>query len=127
MAERSEDPAASSDIGVDELLGAVYAELRNFARMRLARQPPGTNLSATARVHAGWLRMRGRGSIRWNSRRDFFAAAGVLMRNILVDRAREKATRKRGGDQKRADFPETASDDQLPIMLRSLGSIGRTR
>jgi len=114
MAPRSEDPDSSSGIGADELLGAVYAELRNVARLRLARQPPGHTLSATALVHEVWLRMQGSGSIRWNSRSEFFAAAGTLMRNILVDRAREKATRKRGGDQKRADVTPQHLSAPLP-------------
>jgi RNA polymerase sigma factor (TIGR02999 family) len=104
MAALPEDPEPSSGIPVDELLGAVYAELRNVARMRLARQPPGNTLSATALVHEVWLRMKGSGSVRWRSRSDFFAAAAVLMRNVLVDRAREKSTKKRGGDQKRSDL-----------------------
>jgi RNA polymerase sigma factor (TIGR02999 family) len=114
MAARSEDPEASSGITVDQLLGAVYSELRNVARMRLARQPPGSTLSATALVHEVWLRMKGSGSIRWRSRNEFFAAAAVLMRNILVDRAREKATRKRGGDRKRSDVTPGQLSAPLP-------------
>lgn len=114
MGARPEDPAASSDVGVDELLGAVYAELRNLARLRLARQPPGSTLSATALVHEVWLRMKGSGSERWRSRSEFFAAASILMRNILVDRAREKATQKRGGDQKRADVTPRQLSAPMP-------------
>lgn len=94
-------PKPPTDIDADDLLAAMYAELRNTARRRLARQPPGHTLTATALVHEVWLRMQGSGNTRWKNRADFFAAAGTLMRNILVDRAREKATLKRGGDRER--------------------------
>ena len=66
--------------------GAVRAELGNVARMRLARQPPGNTSSATSLVHEVWRRMKGRDSVRWHSGSDFFAAAAVLMRNVLVAR-----------------------------------------
>ena len=113
MADRPEEPAPP-DIRTDELLGAVYAELREVARLRLAGQPAGQTLTATALVHEVWLRMKGSGSMRWHSRGEFFAAAGTLMRNILVDRAREKATLKRGGDRQRESITPRSLTAPLP-------------
>ena len=93
MSERAEGPEPPpADIDTDDLLAAMYAELRNLARRRLAHQPPGQTLTATALVHEVWLRIQRSGSTRWASRAEFFAAAGTLMRNILVDRAREKSS-----------------------------------
>ena len=113
MADRPEEPAPP-DIRTDELLGAVYAELREVARLRLAGQPAGQTLTATALVHEVWLRMKGSGSMHWHSRSQFFAAAGTLMRNILVDRAREKAAQKRGGDRKRSPVTPRQLSAPLP-------------
>lgn len=114
MAERPDDDAAPPEIAAEELLDAVYAELRNVARLRLARQPPGQTLTATALVHEVWLRMEGSGSTRWQSRAEFFAAAGTLMRNILVDCAREKGSLKRGGGRKRVDVTPRKLSAPLP-------------
>lgn len=115
MSKRKDPPTTPpAEIDADELLAAMYAELRNTARRRLARQPPGHTLTATALVHEVWLRMNGSGSTRWKSRTEFFAAAGTLMRNILVDRAREKATLKRGGDRQRASVTPRALAAPLP-------------
>jgi RNA polymerase sigma factor (TIGR02999 family) len=110
----SEDGRTPAPFEVDELLGAMYSELRNTARRRLARQPPGQTLTATALVHEIWLRMQGAGSTQWKSRAEFFAAAGTLMRNILVDRAREKATLKRGGDRQRESITPRSLTAPLP-------------
>lgn len=115
------DDAPQPEIGADELLAAMYAELRNAARRRLARQAPGQTLTATALVHEVWLRMQKSGSTHWKSRKNFFAAAGTLMRNILVDRARAKAATKRGGDRVREDVTPrllsapAPSDDLLAV------------
>jgi RNA polymerase sigma factor (TIGR02999 family) len=113
MSEQSDRPTPP-EFDVDELLDAMYAELRNTARRRLARQPPGQTLTATALVHEVWLRMQKSGSTRWRSRAEFFAAAATLMRNILIDRAREKATLKRGGDMKRASITPRSLTAPVP-------------
>lgn len=103
---RVQDDASTGDLltATDDFLPAVYAELRRCARERIARLPPGQTLGATALVHEVWLRMAARSGGGWASRAQFFAAAGVLMRNILVDRAREKSSLKRGGDRVRVDL-----------------------
>lgn len=86
-----------------DLLPRVYAELRALAVARLARLPPGQTLQATALVHDAWVDLVGKGDPGWNSRNHFFAAAAHAMRELLIDRARRKAARKRGGDEARAD------------------------
>src|SRR5690349_25004861 len=90
------DPKAAQ-----ELLPLVYEELRHLARTRMAQQPPGQTLQATALVHEAWLRLAGSGSEaqRWQGRAHFFAAAAEAMRHILVDRARRKRRAKHGGGQ----------------------------
>lgn len=98
-------------LAAHELLPIVYDELRRVAAQRLARESPGHTLQATALVHEAWLRLGGDQQGPWQNRAHFFAAAGEAMRRILVDHARRKHSRKRGGN-----LPlETLEED--PIVL----------
>jgi RNA polymerase sigma factor (TIGR02999 family) len=73
----------------------------------LARESPGQTLQATALVHEAYLRLVDTEKARhWNSRGHFFAAAAEAMRRILIDRARRRNARKRGGAGKRIDLAE---------------------
>jgi RNA polymerase sigma factor (TIGR02999 family) len=107
------DPEAA-----DQLLPLVYDELRRLAARKLAHEPPGQTLDATALVHEAYLRLVGpEDGKRWKSRGHFFAAAAEAMRRILVDRARRKRSLKRGGDLVREDIetvelaaPQVADD-----------------
>lgn len=78
-----------------DLLPLVYDELRNIARERMANQPAGQTLQPTALVHEAWMKLSSEDGRTWNDRTHFFRAAVQAMRQILVDRARAKATRKR--------------------------------
>ena len=103
----------------EQLLPLVYDELRKLATRRLSSEKPGQTLQATALVHEAFLRLVNTKVPReWDSRGHFFAAAAEAMRRILVDRAREKATEKRGGKLKRLDIDAvdvaiSAAPDQL--------------
>jgi RNA polymerase sigma factor (TIGR02999 family) len=81
----------------EELLPAVYDELRRLARLRMAQEAPGHTLQATALVHEAWMRLAGSNPQPWENRRHFFGAAAEAMRRILVDHARRKHSQKRGG------------------------------
>ena len=93
------DPGAA-----EQLLPLVYDELRRLAAHRLAQEKPGQTLQATALVHEAYLRLVGPQDPGWNGRGHFFAAAAEAMRRILVERARRKRSRKRGGGRSRHDF-----------------------
>src|SRR5262249_8906539 len=80
------DPAAGA-----QRLPLVYEELRQLAAKKLAHEPPGQTLQATALVHEAYLRLVDvEQAQQWNSRGHFFAAAAEAMRRILVERARRK-------------------------------------
>jgi RNA polymerase sigma factor (TIGR02999 family) len=91
----------------EQLLPLVYDELRKLAAQRLAQERPGQTLQATALVHEAYLRVVANGDgtapreQHWNSRGHFFAAAAEAMRRILVDQARRKLSRRRGGNLQR--------------------------
>lgn len=87
-----------------ELLPVVYDELRRLASQRMAHEPAGLTLQATALVHEAYLRLIKDADVRWNGRNHFFAAAAIAMRRILVERARAVAGPKRGGGRKRIDL-----------------------
>jgi RNA polymerase sigma factor (TIGR02999 family) len=89
----------------DDPLPAVYDELRRLAADRLAADPAGATLDPTALVHEAYLRLARVGG--WQSDRHYFHAAARAMRRILVDRAREKAALKRGGDRDRVELETT--------------------
>jgi RNA polymerase sigma factor (TIGR02999 family) len=89
----------------EQLLPLVYDELRKLAAQKLAHEAPGQTLQATALVHEAYLRLVDVDQAQhWNSRGHFFAAAAEAMRRILVDNARRKRSRKRGGDLMRQDL-----------------------
>lgn len=88
----------------------LYAELRRLAEARMKQLPSGQTLQPTALVHEVYIRLMGKGDAGWNGRGHFFGAAAQAMRDVLVDQARRKASRKHGGDQVRADSLVTLSD-----------------
>ncbi|MBY0461369.1 MAG: sigma-70 family RNA polymerase sigma factor [Gemmataceae bacterium] len=88
-----------------DLLPLVYDELRKLAAARLASEKPGQTLQATALVHDAYLRLVG--DQLFNGRGHFFGAAAEAMRRILVEQARRKATRKRGGGLEREELAES--------------------
>jgi RNA polymerase sigma factor (TIGR02999 family) len=95
----------------EELLPLVYGELRRLAANRMAQEPPGQTLQATALVHEAWLRVQGSTGQRWDGRRHFFAAAAEAMRHILIDNARRKQAIRHGGGLHRTEL----ESDDLPI------------
>jgi RNA polymerase sigma factor (TIGR02999 family) len=104
-----------------DLLPLVYAELRQLARARLAREAPGQTLTATALVHEAYLRIAGDSQVTWEGRQHFFFTAARAMRQILVEQARRKAGPKHGGGRRRQELDDCCavlnppSDDVLAV------------
>ena len=98
----------------DKLLPLVYQELRKLAAARMANEHVGQTLQATALVHDAYLRLVGKADPGWEGRRHFFFAAARAMRDILVERARSRATLKRGGDRRRVDLAQLACAVEAP-------------
>jgi RNA polymerase sigma factor (TIGR02999 family) len=88
----------------DQLLPIVYAELRQLAHSKMAREQPGQTLQPTALVHEAWLRLGE--DARFENRSHFFGAAAEAMRRILIDRARQKLAARHGGGQDRVDVDQ---------------------
>lgn len=84
----------------EELLPLVYEELRRLAAARMAQEPAGHTLQATALVHEAYLRLVKEEDVQWQGRAHFFAAAAEAMRRILIERARRRGRLKHGGAHK---------------------------
>jgi RNA polymerase sigma factor (TIGR02999 family) len=92
------DPASAFRGGQsDQLLEAVYDQLRAIAQQRMSAEGGGHTLQATALVHEAFLRIGQGRRVPFTDRAHFFAAAAEAMRRILIDHARAKAAAKRGG------------------------------
>ena len=105
-------------VSSEELLPLVYDELRKLARSRMASQPAGQTLQATALVHEAYVRLAKSDSEGWDGKGHFFAAAAESMRRIVIDNIRRKATKKHGGEYQKVELDEfqvegVADDDQL--------------
>ena len=96
---------------LEELIPIVYGELRLLGRSALRRQGRESILQPTVLVHEAWLRMAGKQRLSLEGRRQFYALAAKMMRDILVDHLRSKRAAKRGGSQ-----IELALDDVNPAL-----------
>ena len=112
------DPKAA-----EELLPLVYEELRKLAAARMAQQPEGQTLQATALVHEAWLRLVDGPSRQYASRRHFFSAAAQAMRHLLIERARRKLRERHGGVLQRVDVDDVEiaapADDERLIQINT--------
>jgi len=91
---RAGDPAA-----LERLLPLVYTELHRLAHGQMRGERPGRHtLQTTALVNEAYLRLVDCRQVHWQNRTQFFALSAQLMRRILVDAARARGARKRGGE-----------------------------
>ena len=109
----------------EELLPLVYAELRQLARAKMAREQPGHTLQATALVHEAWMRL---GDRRFENRAHFFGAAAEAMRRILIERARRKLAAKHGAGAEHVDADEIeiaapSKDDEMLAVHEALDAL----
>ena len=101
----------------EELMAAVYDELRRLARGYLRRERQGHTLEPTALVHEAYLRLVDQTRVDWQGRTHFFAVGAQMMRRLLVDHARRHDRKKRGGDFRQVTLGEAAA----PLFGQSLG------
>lgn len=106
--EEGEKSAAKS------ILPLVYDELRKLAAAKMAHEPAGQTLQATALVHEAWLRLGGDAQPEWKNPAHFFAAAAEAMRRILVDNARRRHAVRHGGGLTKLSTDATGFDLAAP-------------
>lgn len=82
----------------DRLIPFVYEELKRQARMIMAKERSNHTLQPTALINEAFLRLIKQSGVNWKNRSHFFGVASHLMRQILVDHARRRASDKRGNN-----------------------------
>lgn len=114
---------------------AVYEDLRTMARSAVASESARSGLEPTQVVHEVFIRLTGSAPNAWDGRRHFFGAAVRAMERFLVDHARHRKARKRGGGQtpislsvlagELADFDHatTAASEGLVAGLERLAAV----
>ena len=85
------------EAALHSLVPIVYDELRRLAHYHLQSERPGHTLQSTALVHEAYVRLMGGRPVQLHGRTHFFALASRLMRQILVDYARNRNAAKRDG------------------------------
>jgi len=88
---------AGNQAAFDEVFPLVYAELRRIAAREMRREKPGRTLQTTALVHEAYLRLLKDASLSFENRAHFLGIAAHAMREILIEHARARSARKRGG------------------------------
>jgi len=90
----------------DKLLPLVHDELHRLAHRYMVRERVGHTLQTTALVNEAHLRLIDANEVEWRDRAHFFAISANVMRRILVDFARARGYKKRGGNVKKVSIDE---------------------
>ncbi len=97
----------------DDLLAAVYDELRVIARKQLRDERDDHPLRTTELVHEAYEKLVDHGAVDVEDRHHFFAVAARAMRQVLVDYARRRLAEKRGGDAETVSL-DTVARSNVP-------------
>ena len=98
----------------EELVAALYQELRAIARRDLAGERAGHTLQPTALVHEAWMRLFGKDAQEasgFENRAHFFSAASTAVRRVLADHARRHNAQKRGGERGRIPLEQVEPEE----------------
>lgn len=104
---------------LDQLVTAIYPDLKKLAHFQLAGERRGHTLNTTAIVHEAFERLAA-GRRNWTDRGHFLRAASKVMRHLLVDYARKRNAGKRGGGRAAMtleDDRHTSDDDSLAVLV----------
>ena len=108
-------PAGAAKQAVyDEMFPLVYAELRRIAAREMRREKPGRTLQTTALVHEAYLRLLKDASLSFENRAHFLGVAARAMREILIEHARARSARKRGGGAVRLTLDDLVAPVSSP-------------
>jgi RNA polymerase sigma factor (TIGR02999 family) len=88
----------------------------------MRRQRAGHSLQTTALVHEAYLHLMDAGSAGWRDRAHFFAICARIMRRILIDAARARASQKRGGGAQFGAHSTAVNLDELPAVTANQGA-----
>ena len=90
--------SAGDKEALDRLTAVVYCDLHRAAHRYMARERESHTLQTTGLIHEVYIELVDVGRINWQNRAHFLALCSRLMRRILVDWARDRGCKKRGGE-----------------------------
>lgn len=102
------------DAALEQLIPLVYDELYRVARRYMNREQADHTLQATALVNEVYLRLIDAQNVEWQNRVHFFGISARLMRQILVDFARQRQQQKRGGEIQQVSLDEALTVSHQP-------------
>jgi RNA polymerase sigma factor (TIGR02999 family) len=102
---------------LDRLVPLLYPEFRRLARRYMRGERPGHSLHTTALVHEAYLRLVDYTRVRPENRAHFLAIAAQAMRRILVERARQRQTARRGAGAQRVPLEDVAGEERAAHLL----------
>jgi RNA polymerase sigma factor (TIGR02999 family) len=132
VAQLLDRAGAGDEEALDALLPLVYGVLRRLSRRERHRAGNPSTLSTTELVHEAYLKLAPGTEVSWRDRSHFYRVAARAMRQVLVDRARRRATRHRhtpgipiapGASVPSAHPPGGTPDDDLLALDRALQTL----
>lgn len=119
---------AGNELALEQLMPVIYDELRSMARRFMNRQNEHT-WQTTELIHEAYLKLAKQDEPVWQNRAHFFGVASTVMRHLLVDHARTKNSRKRGGGMlvtldESAAIP-VAGDEQIIALNEALERLSK--
>ena len=110
---------------LQQLYALLYPEIKRVARIRLAQSGPSgrsAGLNTTALVHEGFLRMADQQGLQGETRGQFFAYVGRVLRSVVIDHLRTEGRDKRGGDAVMVTL--SAADDVAAVQSTAIDMLG---
>jgi len=92
---------------LERLIPLVHAELHRIARRYMRNERAGHTLQTSALINEAYMRLIDAQQVHWQNRAHFFGIAAQLMRRVLVDFARSRGYKKRGGGALQVSLDET--------------------
>jgi RNA polymerase sigma factor (TIGR02999 family) len=107
---------AGDQTALDRVTPMVYNELRRIAKRYMRNQCAAQTLQTTALLHEAYLHLINAKNTGWRDRAHFFAVSAQIMRRILIDAARARASQKRGGGVEHVSHSTAVNLDELPAL-----------
>ena len=107
---------------LQQLYALLYPEIKRVARIRLAQSGHAAGLNTTALVHEGFLRMADQQGLQGDTRGQFFAYVGRVLRSVVIDHLRSEGRDKRGGDAIMVTL--SAANDVAAVQSQAVDLVG---
>ena len=114
-----QDLTGGDALANERLLDAVHVELKRQARILMSRERSDHTLQPTELVNEAFLKLGDASGIEWKNRSHFYGIFSKLMRQVLVDHARQHTANKRGNGkiELSIDDVDVPTEDNIELVL----------